>query len=117
MILKPFWVPAPFASAWDFLRFRGFSTWAGLHRTSRRAVPRRSASSSNRRRNGAFRRMARIAGVNIPTNKRVIIALQYIHGIGPKKAEEIVEKVHIPPERRGFPWTLREGWRIVEKIN
>jgi len=37
--------------------------------------------------------MARIAGVNIPTNKRVIIALQYIHGIGPKKAEEIVEKV------------------------
>src|ERR1700749_2291382 len=45
--------------------------------------------------------MARIAGVNIPTNKRVVIALQYIHGIGPKKAEEIVEKVHIPPERRG----------------
>ena len=40
--------------------------------------------------------MARIAGVNIPTNKRVIIALQYIHGIGPKKAEEITEKVHIP---------------------
>ena len=37
--------------------------------------------------------MARIAGVNIPTNKRVIIALQYIHGIGPKIAKEIVEKV------------------------
>ena len=36
--------------------------------------------------------MARIAGVNIPTNKRVIIALQYIHGIGPKKAEEIFLK-------------------------
>ena len=30
--------------------------------------------------------VARIAGVNIPTNKRVVIALQYIHGIGPKKA-------------------------------
>ena len=44
--------------------------------------------------------MARIAGVNIPTNKRVGIALQYIHGIGPKKAEEICEKVHIPAERR-----------------
>ena len=44
--------------------------------------------------------MARIAGVNIPTNKRVIIALQYIHGIGAKKAEEITAKVGIPAERR-----------------
>ena len=44
--------------------------------------------------------MARIAGVNIPTNKRVVIALQYIHGIGPKFASEIVEKVGIPAERR-----------------
>ena len=38
--------------------------------------------------------MARIAGVNIPTNKRVLIALQYIHGIGQKNAAEIVEKVN-----------------------
>ncbi|MDU6242985.1 MAG: 30S ribosomal protein S13, partial [Bradyrhizobium sp.] len=37
--------------------------------------------------------VARIAGVNIPTNKRVLIALQYIHGIGPKIASEIIEKV------------------------
>ncbi|WP_349357362.1 30S ribosomal protein S13 [Stappia sp.] len=44
--------------------------------------------------------MARIAGVNIPTNKRVVIALQYIHGIGPKFAQEIIEKVNIAPERR-----------------
>ena len=44
--------------------------------------------------------MARIAGVNIPTNKRVVIALQYIHGIGPSMAKEIVEKVSIAPERR-----------------
>ena len=35
--------------------------------------------------------MARIAGVNIPTNKRVVIALQYIHGIGPKFAQDITE--------------------------
>ena len=35
--------------------------------------------------------MARIAGVNIPTNKRVIIALQYIHGIGPAKAKELTD--------------------------
>ncbi len=39
--------------------------------------------------------LARIAGVNIPTGKRVVIALQYIHGIGPKKAEEITGKVGI----------------------
>ena len=44
--------------------------------------------------------MARIAGVNLPTNKRVVIALQYIHGIGQKKAGEIMEKVNLPAERR-----------------
>lgn len=44
--------------------------------------------------------MARIAGVNIPTNKRVVIALQYIHGIGATKAREIATKVNIPSERR-----------------
>ena len=44
--------------------------------------------------------LARIAGVNIPTNKRVVIALQYIHGIGPKFAQEIIQKVNIAPERR-----------------
>jgi len=44
--------------------------------------------------------VARIAGVNIPTNKRVVIALQYIHGIGPSMAKEITEKVSIAPERR-----------------
>jgi small subunit ribosomal protein S13 len=44
--------------------------------------------------------MARIAGVNIPTNKRVEIALTYIHGIGPAKAKEITAKLGIEPARR-----------------
>ena len=44
--------------------------------------------------------MARIAGVNIPTNKRVVIALQYIHGIGSTNAKAITEQVGIPAERR-----------------
>ena len=44
--------------------------------------------------------MARIAGVNIPTGKRVVIALTYIHGIGRTKAVEICKKVGIPLERR-----------------
>jgi small subunit ribosomal protein S13 len=61
--------------------------------------------------------VARIAGVNIPTNKRVVIALQYIHGIGPKKAQEIVEKVHIPPQRRVFELTDSEVLQIRETID
>ena len=44
--------------------------------------------------------MARIAGVNIPTDKRVVIALTYIYGIGRTKAREICAKVGLPPERR-----------------
>ena len=44
--------------------------------------------------------MARIAGVNLPTNKRVVIALQYIHGVGPKTAPEILAQVNLPQERR-----------------
>ena len=61
--------------------------------------------------------MARIAGVNIPTNKRVVIALQYIHGIGPKKAEEICEKVHIPAERRVAQLSDSEVLQIRETID
>jgi len=44
--------------------------------------------------------VARIAGVNIPTNKRVVIALRYIHGIGPVNAVEICDKVKIPHSKR-----------------
>ena len=44
--------------------------------------------------------MARIAGVNIPTNKRVLIALRSIHGIGPSKAVEICNKVNIENTKR-----------------
>jgi small subunit ribosomal protein S13 len=61
--------------------------------------------------------MARIAGVNIPTNKRVVIALQYIHGIGSKKAEEIVTKVNIPAERRVNQLTDAEILAIRETID
>ena len=61
--------------------------------------------------------MARIAGVNIPTAKRVGIALQYIHGIGPKKAQEIVEKVNIPAERRVNQLTDAEVLAIRETID
>ncbi|MCY1556234.1 30S ribosomal protein S13 [compost metagenome] len=61
--------------------------------------------------------MARIAGVNIPTNKRVVIALQYIHGIGDKFAEDICTKVGIPAERRVNELTDAEVIQIRETID
>jgi len=61
--------------------------------------------------------VARIAGVNIPTQKRVEIALQYIHGIGPAKAKEICGKVGIPEERRVHQLTDDEVLRIREVID
>lgn len=61
--------------------------------------------------------MARIAGVNIPTNKRVVIALQYIHGIGKAKAGEIIKKVNIAPERRVNELSDAEVIQIRETID
>ena len=61
--------------------------------------------------------MARIAGVNIPTNKRVLIALQYIHGIGQKNAAEIIEKVKIPTDRRVSQLSDQEVLQIREVID
>ena len=61
--------------------------------------------------------MARIAGVNIPTNKRVVIALQYIHGIGEAKAKEIVHKVGIEDARRVKQLTDAEVLQIRETID
>ena len=60
--------------------------------------------------------MARIAGVNIPTQKRVIIGLQYIHGIGEKFAYEICTKVGIPAERRVNELSDAEVLQIREAI-
>ncbi len=61
--------------------------------------------------------MARIAGVNIPTNKRVLISLRYIYGIGPKNAKDIVGQLGIPEERRVNQLTDEEVLRIRELID
>jgi len=61
--------------------------------------------------------VARIAGVNIPTQKRVVIALQYIHGIGAKFAKDICGKVGIPSERRVNQLTDAEVLQIRETID
>jgi small subunit ribosomal protein S13 len=66
-----------------------------------------------------FRRaeVARIAGVNIPTQKRVVIALQYIHGIGPKFSEAICARVGIPADRRVNQLTDAEVLQVREAID
>ncbi|GLQ22152.1 30S ribosomal protein S13 [Algimonas ampicilliniresistens] len=61
--------------------------------------------------------MARIAGVNIPTNKRVKIALTYIHGIGSTKAVEICTAVGIADDRRVQDLTDAEILSIRETID
>lgn len=61
--------------------------------------------------------MARIAGVNIPSNKRVEIALTYIHGIGRTRAKEICHKLSLPIERRVNELTDSEVIQIRETID
>ena len=61
--------------------------------------------------------MARIAGVNIPTNKRVEIALQYIHGIGQRAAKDILKTVGIEDSRRVNQLTDAEVLQIRETID
>jgi small subunit ribosomal protein S13 len=61
--------------------------------------------------------VARIAGVNLPTNKRTVIALQYIHGIGSKIAKEIMTKLNLPMERRVSQLTDAEVLQIRELID
>lgn len=61
--------------------------------------------------------MARIAGVNIPTDKRVQIALTYIFGIGRTKARQICERVGLPESRRVSELTDSELSSIRELID
>ena len=61
--------------------------------------------------------MARIAGVNIPTNKRVVISLRYIYGIGPTNAVQICERLGIAAERRVNQLSDDEVLRIRELID
>jgi small subunit ribosomal protein S13 len=61
--------------------------------------------------------VARIAGVNIPTQKQIEIGLRYIHGIGPSKAKEICQKTGIAPNRRVHDLTDSEVIQIREVID
>jgi small subunit ribosomal protein S13 len=61
--------------------------------------------------------VARIAGVNIPTQKRVIVGLTYIYGIGPYNAKCIMKKTGIPESKRVFDLTDAEVLKIREVID
>lgn len=61
--------------------------------------------------------MARIAGVNIPTTKRVVIALTYIYGIGAKASKDICKAVGIPHDRRVSQLSDDEVLKIREVID
>jgi small subunit ribosomal protein S13 len=63
------------------------------------------------------RKVARIAGVNIPNQKRVPIGLTYIHGIGRTTATQICTRIGIPPERRVHELTENEVLRVRELID
>jgi len=89
-------------------RFRGSCWWlVALYAWHKPAEGQRQTQNSQ----------TRIAGVNIPTNKRVEIALRYIHGIGPAKATEICDKVGIARERRVHDLTDAEVLQIREAID
>ena len=61
--------------------------------------------------------MARISGVNIPTKKRVEIALTYIHGIGTTSAKTICAKAGVPDERRVNDLSEEELARLRDIID
>ena len=61
--------------------------------------------------------MARIAGVNIPTNKRVAIALTYIHGIGRTRAKELIDALGIEEARRVNELSDAEVLKVREYID
>ena len=61
--------------------------------------------------------MARLAGVNIPDEKRVLIALTYVHGIGKTKSKEILESVKINESTRVKDLTEADLAKLQGKIN
>ena len=60
--------------------------------------------------------MARIAGVDLPRNKRAVIALTYIHGIGRTTAAKIIKKVGLPDSKRVQDMSEEEVGRVREEI-
>ncbi|GAB4548618.1 MAG: 30S ribosomal protein S13 [Phycisphaerales bacterium] len=56
--------------------------------------------------------MPRISGVDIPDRKKIRYSLRYIHGIGPKMADEIIEKLHLDPDKKAHELSENEVAQI-----
>ena len=61
--------------------------------------------------------MARIAGVNLPVNKRALVSLTYIHGIGPKYAMDILKANSLDPTKRIKDFSEDEISKIRKSID
>ena len=61
--------------------------------------------------------MPRIAGVDIPDRKKILFSLQYVHGIGPKVAADILSRTGVDPDRRANELTDDEGTNIASLID
>ena len=61
--------------------------------------------------------MVRIAGADIPDNKKVAFSLRYIYGVGPSRADEIIERSGVDPDRRVHELTEQEMARLREAID
>lgn len=61
--------------------------------------------------------MARIAGVDLPRNKRMIVALTYIYGVGPTRSKQILDATGIDPNTRTYQLTDDETARLREEID
>jgi small subunit ribosomal protein S13 len=61
--------------------------------------------------------VARIAGVELPRNKKTVIALTYIYGIGHKRAQEIVERAKVDPDKRTNELTPEEIQKLRNVIS
>jgi len=61
--------------------------------------------------------VARIAGVELPRNKKILIALTYIYGIGRTRAKEIVQKAQVDPDKRTNDLTPEEIQRLRNVIS
>ena len=61
--------------------------------------------------------MARIAGVNIPTDKRVVIALTYIFGIGKSRAKKILELAKVSEDKKVSDWNDKDTAKVREAVS
>ena len=61
--------------------------------------------------------MARIAGIDLPRNKRGVISLTYIYGIGPKNASDILASAGVDPDKKVSDWNDDELAKIRATLN